>query len=1194
MRTVSPQLIQNQSPGDSIVQPPTIQDPYLSAPSDPDEDFRSTGIRYPSSQGEGSDQHPTPDGSSPYSDLQTNGGPARGTDSLVGNSDPAVYPTGSSHNFLSPSDLSAHTPSNDGSLTGGLAVGLDSGQNDWQHGFFSPASAENPPASGTASPNRFNSPSEAQLALHNALSPGSGQPHRQMPRISTGAGGNSLSVQDSLDPDSARARSPIVKIESYSRGDSPVRGSCRSVRRHSQSSIHLSPGNANESSSESEEEETRSEYAHSVPRAEDGSWVPDAQTGHAGVDPASRSDVHVPSPCELQTQRQLDDKKVDIHVWSASVSAANSDAGDETPGVRARPRQRRRAISAGDPSRHQDYFNFKLRVNDSSIPGPGLLLDESSNGDFSERESELGSRSVSPVASVDQTAPGDITCPELQNLEEVPSPNQFIRSRRWQNLGQDAPPQIMRTKPQSSNAAITEYNQCARDIETISHVATFGTDRLSMNFDNMSLHEKSKERERRSSFFKFQPMNALKRYIPHSNGDGAANREGAGGPQRKDSSTSTRKLSLGGITRPHQRSPSLSTRNAFMAIGGQMAAIGGRGSVGGRDSVGAAPSSGESGSRSGPRKNRERSRSEIPKGSVPGLAELMTNQGGPPVAGLAYPAKTEGNNARQMEPGSGQDAGDDEEEGEDDTAGDNRLVMMEFPPVSRLPVPTLEGFKTQVAQLNPRLGPGLIDRFANEQLRRYKELVEAKSSHSHAARNHRCMAGKYCFIQGGNATLLPPRASPQDTNVAPTQFQIAGTDEVGDDAGDLSDGAVTPAQFPIGVPLPPAKRLPAEFECPVCFKVRKFQKPSDWTKHIHEDVQPFTCTFDDCTEPKSFKRKADWVRHENERHRKLEWWTCTITDCHHTCYRKDNFVQHLVREHKMPEPKPKKTKAKGQNGMANGNTIAPDIQDEELWREQELERLWDLVERCRQDTIRAPNSEPCRFCGNICGSWKKLTVHLAKHLEQIALPVLQLVRERDFPLNADAGPLKDAHPIPGPATMSAEPSNPGPYQGEAQNGSVMGVNVGQEGYVEQAESAVPPHYPPMITMQNGVMSAEPEPMDSCDMYQGPQLNVPGASGPSVNQAAQFWPTQQNSVTYPPPFNAVPRPRSNQEMGFLQNPYQVTMSPPEMGSNYGTQAPYYMPTAAGSNYPPHNPSVQASPYDPSGGADYLEGRGANYM
>jgi hypothetical protein len=238
-----------------------------------------------------------------------------------------------------------------------------------------------------------------------------------------------------------------------------------------------------------------------------------------------------------------------------------------------------------------------------------------------------------------------------------------------------------------------------------------------------------------------------------------------------------------------------------------------------------------------------------------------------------------------------------------------------------------------------------------------------------------------------------------------------------------TDGQVVPAQFPSGVPLPPVKRLPAEFECPLCFRVKKFYKPSDWTKHVHEDIQPFTCTFPNCSEPKSFKRKADWVRHENERHRQLECWTCDIGECSHTCYRKDNFVQHLVREHKVPEPKVRTGRSGGSR-----SPLTP-LEPSDIWRglsvntaEPTEEDVWALVERCRKDASKHPRDEPCKFCGNICNTWKKLTVHLAKHMEQISMPVLPLIEQKrlmsDAPLYQPT--LQQPQPVPILSTMSPE------------------------------------------------------------------------------------------------------------------------------------------------------------------------------
>lgn len=221
-------------------------------------------------------------------------------------------------------------------------------------------------------------------------------------------------------------------------------------------------------------------------------------------------------------------------------------------------------------------------------------------------------------------------------------------------------------------------------------------------------------------------------------------------------------------------------------------------------------------------------------------------------------------------------------------------------------------------------------------------------------------------------------------------------------------------------------------------------------------------------------------------------------------------------------------------------------------------------------------------------------MHLAKHMEQIALPVLQLVQERDFPLNAGIDAAKGVHAIPDPTTNMDEPSYLGPHQGAVQNGSAMGLNGGHS---EQAKSAASLHYPHMVAMQEGVMSAEPEQMESYDMPRYPQFDVPRAPGSSVNQAghSQSLAAQQNSVTYPPPFNAVPRPRaSNQEMGLLQGAYEVSMSPPEMGLVYGSQAPFYLSPATGANFALSNPAAQAMPYDPPDAADYSKDAGASYM
>ncbi|KAJ6077324.1 uncharacterized protein N7446_000260 [Penicillium canescens] len=246
-------------------------------------------------------------------------------------------------------------------------------------------------------------------------------------------------------------------------------------------------------------------------------------------------------------------------------------------------------------------------------------------------------------------------------------------------------------------------------------------------------------------------------------------------------------------------------------------------------------------------------------------------------------------------------------------------------------IPTLEEFLAQVMELNPRLEPALAQRLAQEQCRRYERLTRMRQKHSQDIINHSCRSG------GGS-----------------------------------------PSSFPPGVPLPPVPSLPAQFECPICFEVKKFQKPSDWSKHAYEDVQPFTCTFPSCPDPKTFKRKADWVRHEMELHRRPEYWACSFPKCGLTFTRKDNFLGHLVREHRLTKPM-----VKGRKPSFPEEQLAPPESNDKT--------LWEIVEQCHRE--EPSHEERCQFCGDSLGSWKKLMVHLGKHMEELAMPVLEMVNQ---------------------------------------------------------------------------------------------------------------------------------------------------------------------------------------------------------
>ena len=495
----------------------------------------------------------------------------------------------------------------------------------------------------------------------------------------------------------------------------------------------------------------------------------------------------------------------------------------------------------------------------------------------------------------------------------------------------------------------------------------------------------------------------------------------------------------------------------------------------------------------------------------------------------------------------------DDDSGDEDAVGPDGIVMDLSVRTDLSIIPTYDGFKYHARLLNPRIKDYLLERLTQEQVKRYKRLIEYKSKHAKSVTSHSCTSKKYCFALGGESKPLPPRAGNKDPDVAMVGFQIMAPGMTEEDLEITSDGQVIAAQFPTGVPLPPVQRLPAEFECPLCFKVKKFYKPSDWTKHVHEDVQPFTCTFPNCTDPKSFKRKADWVRHENERHRQLECWVCNIGDCTHTCFRKDNFVQHLVREHKVPEPKVRTGRVGGSR-----SPITPIEPSTVSWTgmpflsgEDPNEDVWALVEKCHQDASKSPKDEACRFCGNVCSTWKKLTVHLAKHMEQISMPVLGLVEQKRVGAPAMTGfaptmsprvmqnmPLGSTIPINELPTgiLCAEPSE---MDGDGQSMDFSSVT-------SQIMQTYPP--PNMSTILDQVQAS---PGVSYVGQTYPPVLIPGRSrSPSFHDAQSLQVPGRQPTTY----------LQNQQQGFF---------PPQQGYGQagllGVQGQYLSPSMSPSSY-----------------------------
>lgn len=902
--------------------------------------------------------------------------------------------------------------------------------------------------------------------------------------------------------------SPVVRVESFE--DDILQDLSRATSKRShKSNTHLSPYPPEGDDSDDEASAYSTSQPRSVPgiqRQDDGSWLGNA-SGQSGLAPNARDqirNIEVPTLDEIQEQRELEEKKAGVEEWLDHSEVGSQGGTAEPPSATQMKRaNRRRSKSTNDLG----YFSETVVPNLNIVPGPGAYLDVPSDYEEDD-ESYSDSELESPPADV-HIHGTDSYFPSEDSLQSGPIP--------WADPPGQGGKEDKRYQPETSNAAMMRFKQRAKDVESASLAATLGSERsrrrsesdmesvltakgISKEISPSGRPNKEKH-SRTGSFF-----DSIRSNLPGRTNSNYRKRKGtASGGQQEDSNSgkSTPKegqTEVSGVKRigswGKPKSPKLDTSPATLNAP----------HTDGNTLTVHSPSTPWGLAKNAIRRSRSksdigRSRSKSDTGRSPGLGALMSQYGGPPMPTLASPV-----NAAQMSNLSTPMIGGDVDDDSGDEVGILQGgIIMDLAVRTDPVIPTHAGFKTQVRQLNPRIPEFLLERITQEQIKRYQRLLSSKGKHNAAVHAKNCSAGGYCFAVGGKSKDLKPKAGSKDSKTPFVGFQIVPPGTSGEKLEKESDGTIIAAQFPSGVPLPPVQRLPAEFECPLCFKVKKFYKPSDWTKHVHEDVQPFTCTFPNCSEPKSFKRKADWVRHENERHRQLENWTCDVAECVHTCYRKDNFVQHLVREHKIPEPKMRNGRSGNPTSRSPITPINGQGWDDAIGASLATsvsggDDIWVIVDRCRRDTIKQPQDEDCRFCGNICNTWKKLTVHLAKHMEQISMPILPLVDQK--PMDAGRVPpsidVSQAQAGAGRILMDSPQDLPTFLTDEPASLDLNDLNINQ-----------PYSLAPGIAV-NGAMHTYPPPQYI--MQQMQQQPPQGSFATSQSQTLNY-----SIRSYPPPF-----------------------------------------------------------------------------
>ncbi|KAI0150338.1 hypothetical protein GGR57DRAFT_192191 [Xylariaceae sp. FL1272] len=688
-----------------------------------------------------------------------------------------------------------------------------------------------------------------------------------------------------------------------------------------------------------------------------GNWMPNTSTGHRGLAPSERPGEEVQSLNQQTAHREREEKNREVNDWIAQQSG-----GD----MGVQPAFTMTQDSDGEDGIPSDEIPMGNHTVNRHIPDQIYFHDDGQGGPITETDFDL--------------------MRQLRTWKDSPRIHAIQSGDKHY-------------QPETSQAAIERfYRQCQDNASIVSKAATWGTRRrslpsvvdvegvLSGNFlKKLSISGNNHSRrpsilQRFPSLGRKNSANQQRKRKGSSASDLPPEESGAqlDRHESKDSLAPPSRTSSWGLSK--KPTPSLNT--ALVGMATSAASIGTHHARSG--SISATPIT-------SPKSpfaalsvpvgmlRRQRSKTDVAAASNAGLSpshlvDMLRGQGGPPVARLA----------RSQPPNELEDDDDD-----DDEAFDEMDFKVEPCRTDNIE-PTFNGFKAHVLRLNPSLDGAenmsgfLVDRIAHQLTIRYKQLLNGKLKHLSHVNKQDCPAGAFCLSLGGTIKYADSRRC--ERGIDPLGNRAISPDE---DTTPL-EGGINMESFPTGIPMPPATFLPAEFECQLCFTSKKFNKPSDWTKHVHEDVQPFTCTWDRCRDPKMFKRKADWVRHENEGHRHLEWWTCDVEDCRHKCYRRDNFLQHLVREHKFTEPK---IKTKAAIKKAGG-----------------VDRTWQKVEQCHVETTKKPIEEPCRFCNKTFPTWKKLTVHLAKHMEQISLPVLELVKNKVLEVDTIISPVHDPPP----------------------------------------------------------------------------------------------------------------------------------------------------------------------------------------
>ncbi|PGG95723.1 hypothetical protein GX51_08146 [Blastomyces parvus] len=232
-----------------------------------------------------------------------------------------------------------------------------------------------------------------------------------------------------------------------------------------------------------------------------------------------------------------------------------------------------------------------------------------------------------------------------------------------------------------------------------------------------------------------------------------------------------------------------------------------------------------------------------------------------------------------------------------------------------------------------------------------------------------------------------------------------------------------------------------EFECPFCFRMKKFKNERVWKRHVFADLRPYVCTFPECDAP-YYGDINQWFQHEMQNHRVS--YSCRICKSK-TFYLKELYLAHIRRHHPDILEDGDEQVVLEISRKPLDQIPAQDCPCCSTW----IDRLKE-----RAEASRLPISDPDNVLTVFPMVFKR---HLASHLEQLALfaiPIgssIESEADSNVVIEVDKRTVSDKSDFPPLSFDSSRPSSPTRRQQSASSETTDG----KEGKMREHISHIP-------------------------------------------------------------------------------------------------------------------------------------------